>query len=131
MIFIKIHIVQQGDTLSTIMKQYNITQQSIEEANPHIANVALLMAGMKIKITSKAKVLHYPSTESSEHNKIEEKEVDVRRAHVHERPFQKNVIYDQKWNAYQFELVSSSDFLAYNEQERCHICQQPHYYVTY
>lgn len=137
MIFIKIHIVQQGDTLSTIMKQYGITKQSIEEANPHIANVALLPSGMKIKITSEAKVLHYPSsipierTKSSEGKMIKDDESYIRRAHVHERPFNKNITYDQKWNAYQFEIVSASNFIAYDLKKSCHHCHQPHYYITY
>lgn len=116
------------------MKQYKISKQSIKEANPHIANIASLVAGMKVKITSQAKVLRHPLPKPIKQAKLKEQKIkvaNIRHPHVYNRPFNNSIIYDQKWNTFQFEVVSSSDFSAFNIQERCQHCHKPHYYVTY
>lgn len=55
--FIKIHIVQKDDTLDTIMKKYDMTQETIRQANPQVANMEELLPGMKVMIPSKSKSL--------------------------------------------------------------------------
>lgn len=46
----KIHIVQKGDTLWNLSKQYNVDFQALKAANSQLANPEMIMPGMKIKI---------------------------------------------------------------------------------
>lgn len=46
----KIHIVQKGDTLWNLSKQYNVDFQALKAANSQLANPDMIMPGMKIKI---------------------------------------------------------------------------------
>lgn len=46
----KIHIVQKGDTLWKIAKQYGVDFQELIASNPQLASPDMIMPGMKIKI---------------------------------------------------------------------------------
>lgn len=48
------HEVQRGETLSSIAKQYGVTEQMIKEANPQMGN--LFYVGLKLNIPKKGKV---------------------------------------------------------------------------
>ncbi|WP_174613926.1 SafA/ExsA family spore coat assembly protein [Virgibacillus ihumii] len=52
----KIHIVQKGDTLWEISKQYGADFEEVKKLNPQLSSPDMIMPGMKIKIpgTSKA-----------------------------------------------------------------------------
>ena len=58
------HEVQRGETLSSIAKQYGVTEQMIKEANPQMGD--LFYVGLKLNIPKK----------SSENLKIEQKQKD-------------------------------------------------------
>ncbi len=46
----KIHIVQQGDTLWKLAKKYDVDFEQLKAVNNHLSNPDLIMPGMKIKI---------------------------------------------------------------------------------
>ncbi|OIJ16577.1 hypothetical protein BKP37_04900 [Anaerobacillus alkalilacustris] len=46
----KIHIVQQGDTLWKLAKKYNVDFEQLKAVNNHLSNPDVIMPGMKIKI---------------------------------------------------------------------------------
>ncbi len=46
----KIHIVQQGDTLWNLAKKYGVDFEQLKEVNNHLSNPDVIMPGMKIKI---------------------------------------------------------------------------------
>lgn len=52
---LKIHIVQKGDTLWEIAKQYGVDFEELKQFNSHIASPDMIMPGMKIKIPSTTK----------------------------------------------------------------------------
>lgn len=47
---VKIHVVQQGDTLWKIAQQYGVDFEKLKQANSHLANPDQLSPGQKIKI---------------------------------------------------------------------------------
>ncbi|MFB5663212.1 SafA/ExsA family spore coat assembly protein [Alteribacillus sp. HJP-4] len=49
----QIHIVQKGDTLWKLSKQYQVDFEEVKKANGHLANPDQIMPGMKIKIPAK------------------------------------------------------------------------------
>jgi morphogenetic protein associated with SpoVID len=49
---LKIHIVQKGDTLYKIAKQYGVDFQELKNANAQLSNPELIYPGMKIKVPS-------------------------------------------------------------------------------
>lgn len=53
--FLKIHIVQKGDTLWEIAKKYNVDFEALKQANSHLASPDMIMPGMKIRIPSQSK----------------------------------------------------------------------------
>lgn len=56
----KIHIVQKGDTLWNLSKQYNVDFQALKAANSQLANPDMIMPGMKIKIPVAKKHVSQP-----------------------------------------------------------------------
>ncbi len=46
----KIHIVQQGDTLWKLAKKYDVDFEQLKAVNNHLSNPDVIMPGMKIKI---------------------------------------------------------------------------------
>ncbi|AJD91641.1 morphogenetic protein associated with SpoVID [Jeotgalibacillus malaysiensis] len=46
----KIHVVQKGDTLWTIAKNYQVSFEELKAANAYLADPDMIMPGMKIKI---------------------------------------------------------------------------------
>ena len=50
----KIHIVQQGDTLWKIAKKYNVDFEQLKSMNTHLSDPDYIMPGMKIKIPSES-----------------------------------------------------------------------------
>uniref|UniRef100_A0A1S2LK93 LysM domain-containing protein n=1 Tax=Anaerobacillus isosaccharinicus TaxID=1532552 RepID=A0A1S2LK93_9BACI len=46
----KIHIVQQGDTLWKLSKKYDVDFEELKQVNSHLSNPDVIMPGMKIKI---------------------------------------------------------------------------------
>lgn len=52
---LKIHIVQKGDTLWEIAKQYGVDIEELKELNSHLSSPDMIMPGMKIKIPSSSK----------------------------------------------------------------------------
>ncbi|SHF65740.1 SafA/ExsA family spore coat assembly protein [Ornithinibacillus halophilus] len=53
----KIHVVQKGDTLWEISKQYGVDFDEVKSLNSQIASPDMIMPGMKIKIPSSAKTV--------------------------------------------------------------------------
>ncbi|MGM8364700.1 SafA/ExsA family spore coat assembly protein [Virgibacillus sp. W0181] len=51
----KIHIVQKGDTLWEISKEYGVDFEELKQTNSHISSPDMIMPGMKIKIPSSTK----------------------------------------------------------------------------
>lgn len=54
---LKIHVVQKGDTMWEISKQYGVDFETLKQLNSHIASPDMIMPGMKIKIPSTAKAV--------------------------------------------------------------------------
>ncbi|WP_053351190.1 SafA/ExsA family spore coat assembly protein [Ornithinibacillus contaminans] len=53
----KIHIVQKGDILWELSKQYGVDFEQLKQANSHIASPDMIMPGMKIRIPTSAKTV--------------------------------------------------------------------------
>ncbi|WP_156291186.1 SafA/ExsA family spore coat assembly protein [Oceanobacillus salinisoli] len=53
----KIHVVQKGDTLWELSKQYGVDFEELKQVNSHLASPDMIMPGMKIKIPSTAKAV--------------------------------------------------------------------------
>lgn len=51
----RIHIVQKGDTLYEIAKQYGVDFEKLVSLNSHLSSPDMIMPGMKIKIPSESK----------------------------------------------------------------------------
>ena len=51
----RIHIIQKGDTLSEIAKQYDIDYETLVKSNPQIANPEIIVPGMKLQIPQQMK----------------------------------------------------------------------------
>lgn len=54
----KIHIVQKGDTIWEIAKEYGVDFEQVKELNPQISSPDMIMPGMKIKIPSATKTVN-------------------------------------------------------------------------
>ncbi|MFC4558940.1 SafA/ExsA family spore coat assembly protein [Virgibacillus kekensis] len=65
----RIHIVQKGDTLWEIAKQYNVDFDQLKEANPQLSSPDMIMPGMKIKIPSTSKPVKKESVKPKETQK--------------------------------------------------------------
>lgn len=87
---IKIHIVQQDDTLTFILTKYHLTKEKLAQYNPHIKSLNMLKNGMKLKIPSKLKPLKHPSNKNSLQENTE-----FLTSQVHRRPIGE-MKYDQK-----------------------------------
>lgn len=59
----KIHIVQKGDTLWEISKQYGVDFEELKAVNSHLSSPDMIMPGMKIRIPSSEKAVHKGSVE--------------------------------------------------------------------
>jgi len=57
-----IHIVQKGETLSTIAQAYEVENQLIMKENPQIASPHIILPGMKLKIPSSSYKIKREST---------------------------------------------------------------------
>lgn len=55
MIRLKIHIVQKGDTLWELSKQYGVDFEELKQVNSQLSSPDMIMPGMKIKIPSSTK----------------------------------------------------------------------------
>lgn len=53
----KIHIVQKGDTLWELSKQYGVDFEELKQANSQLSSPDMIMPGMKIKIPSTSKTV--------------------------------------------------------------------------
>ncbi|MFD2046207.1 SafA/ExsA family spore coat assembly protein [Ornithinibacillus salinisoli] len=53
----KIHIVQKGDTLWEIAKQYGVDFEEVKQLNSHLSSPDMIMPGMKIRIPTTAKTV--------------------------------------------------------------------------
>ncbi|MEI3610125.1 SafA/ExsA family spore coat assembly protein [Pseudogracilibacillus sp. SO10305] len=86
----QIHIVQKGDTLYQLSKQYGVDLDTLIQANPQIADPEMMFPGMKIQIPSKRMPIH-----PNEHQKRLKK--DERRESQNEnfRPMQ-DVEHDER-----------------------------------
>jgi len=67
---LKIHIVQKGDTLWEIAKQYGADFEQVKQLNPQLSSPDMIMPGMKIKIPASSK----PVKKEGEHKKEAQKE---------------------------------------------------------
>lgn len=73
----KIHIVQKGDTLWEISKQYGVQLDDIIQANPHIASPDYIMPGMKIMVPSSSKKVVHKSKKQEQVAPIAHKKEQV------------------------------------------------------
>lgn len=60
----KIHIVQNGDTLYLLAKSYKVELANLIESNPQLANPDILMPGMKITIPTNKKQINLVDKET-------------------------------------------------------------------
>lgn len=67
----KIHIVQKGDTLWELSKQYGVDFEALKQANPQLASPDMIMPGMKIKIPSNSKAVKKETAPAKETQKKE------------------------------------------------------------
>lgn len=74
----KIHIVQKGDTLWEIAKQYGVDFEQLKQANSQLASPDMIMPGMKIKIPSLSK--HVKKEGTKKEFKKEKKEMEIKPA---------------------------------------------------
>lgn len=70
----RIHIVQKGDTLWEIAKQYNVDFNQLKKANPQLSSPDMIMPGMKIKIPSTSKPVKKESVKQKETQKPVQKQ---------------------------------------------------------
>lgn len=70
----KIHIVQKGDTLWELSKQYGVDFEALKQANPQLASPDMIMPGMKIKIPSNSKAVKMETIPAKETQKKETQE---------------------------------------------------------
>jgi len=63
---LKIHIVQKGDTLWEISKQYGVDFEELKSINSQLSNPEMIMPGMKIKIPGQTK---HVKSEQKHHSK--------------------------------------------------------------
>lgn len=66
----KIHIVQKGDTLWKLAKQYNVDFEALKAANTHLANPDMIMPGMKIRIPTAKKQVAQPKMGTAPKEKV-------------------------------------------------------------
>jgi len=78
---ITIHIVKKGNTLFGIAKQYNVTIQSLIEANPHATKG--LQLGQKIRIPSKEEYTIQPENRKVVFYKVQKGDTKWRIATIH------------------------------------------------
>lgn len=79
----KIHIVQKGDTLWEIAKQYGVDFEQLKQANSQLASPDMIMPGMKIKIPSSSKHVKKEGMKKEEVKKEfkkEKKEIEIKQA---------------------------------------------------
>ncbi|HLS07562.1 SafA/ExsA family spore coat assembly protein [Lentibacillus sp.] len=65
----KIHIVQKGDTLWEIAKQYGADFEEVKQLNPQLSSPDMIMPGMKIKIPASSKPVKKESVNQKETQK--------------------------------------------------------------
>ena len=71
---VKVHVVQKGDTLWKISRQYGISFEDLKRVNAHLANPDYIVPGMKIFLPDKAKGMgevKQPSTGAGQVKKTE------------------------------------------------------------
>ncbi|GGJ84031.1 hypothetical protein GCM10007063_03160 [Lentibacillus kapialis] len=76
----KIHIVQKGDTLWEIAKQYDVDFDQVKQLNPQLSSPDMIMPGMKIKIPASSK----PVKKEGKYQKEVQKETQMPAA---EKPY--------------------------------------------
>lgn len=131
---IKIHIVQQEETLELILKKYHVTKQTIIMLNPHIKSIDNLQSGMKIKIPSSVKPFREYKNIPREKHKVNSprksqyanNSLFYRYAHVHRRPIGE-MKYDQQSNINNKWTKQSMNQQSMNEIKFCSTCHQPVY----
>ncbi|TFJ93999.1 SafA/ExsA family spore coat assembly protein [Lentibacillus salicampi] len=62
----RIHIVQKGDTLWEIAKQYGADFEQVKQLNPQLSSPDMIMPGMKIKIPASSKPVKKEGTHKKE-----------------------------------------------------------------
>lgn len=71
----RIHIIQKGDTLSEIAKQYDIDYETLVKSNPQIANPEIIVPGMKLQIPQQMKKISTDNkgkkTKSGNQNRVD------------------------------------------------------------
>ena len=71
---VEVHVVQKGDTLWKISRQYGISFEELKRVNAHLANPDYIVPGMKIFLPDKAKGMgevKQPSTGAGQVKKTE------------------------------------------------------------
>lgn len=68
---LKIHIVQKGDTLWEISKEYGADFEEVKKLNPQLSSPDMIMPGMKIKIPGTSKTVNSESTKETKMPKAE------------------------------------------------------------
>ncbi|WP_425542375.1 SafA/ExsA family spore coat assembly protein [Lentibacillus halophilus] len=70
---LKIHIVQKGDTLWEIAKEYDVDFEQVKNMNPQLSSPDMIMPGMKIKIPGSSKPVKTHDTDQKHKQKPTEK----------------------------------------------------------
>ena len=81
LVFLRIYIVQKGDTLYKIAKRHHVQLDEVIKLNSHISNPDYIVPGMKIKLPN-----HSVKEESAKKEKKEWKEKERGEARSAERP---------------------------------------------
>ena len=92
---LKIHIVQKGDTLWEIAKQYGVDFNELKNLNTQLSNPELIMPGMKIKIPGESKAVK---------NKAIHKGAPAHQGPVHQGPVHQAPVPVQPPKAKQIEV---------------------------
>ncbi|SET82797.1 morphogenetic protein associated with SpoVID [Oceanobacillus limi] len=76
----KIHIVQKGDTLWEIAKQYGVDFEEVKQLNSQLSSPDMIMPGMKVKIPTSAKTVKKEAP-------VKEQQIKEKQKPVTEKPY--------------------------------------------
>lgn len=107
----KIHIVQQGDTLWKLAKKYDVGFEQLKVVNSHLSNPDVIMPGMKIKIPTGGVPVKKQMAKKEEPIQVKEqpiaKEAPKKEVKMPEKPVppvvQPPMLTPQQYEQYQYE----------------------------
>lgn len=129
----KIHIVQNGDTLFLLAKSYKIELADLIENNPQLANPDTLMPGMKITIPTNEKQINLVEKEIEKAKpelmkrpigEMKEDDHKARRIDEQDKPLypvmpigEANKVQEREHSMHQVEEKCNAEEIAYTREE--------------